>query len=276
MNGDRLPNYEVHALRYSSSALRPPRINYSFPDAHDVEEQLEFYIWAIRGGGRTIIVDTGFDETVAGKRKWPLHRRVDQALASIGIDAATVPDVVLTHLHLDHAGGTQMFPRARFHLQDREMAYCTGRCMCHARLRGAFETDHVVQMVRYVHGNRVRFHDGTSEIAPGITLHLTGGHTGGLQVVRVHTERGWVVLASDAAHFYHSLTHANPYPAAPSLADALEAIRVCEGLADSPAHIIPGHDPQVLTRYPLIGGGVDGVRLDLPATLLQGSAVRTC
>jgi glyoxylase-like metal-dependent hydrolase (beta-lactamase superfamily II) len=264
------PDYEVFALRYSSSAKRPPRINYSFPDSHDVDENLDFYVWAIRGGGRTVIVDTGFDETVAGNRGWPLFRRVDEALGSIGVDAASVPDVVLTHLHLDHAGGTAMFPQARFHVQDREMAYCTGRCMCHGRLRSAFEVDHVVQMVRYVHGERVRFHDGAAEIAPGISLHLAGGHTGGLQVVRVHTARGWVVLASDAAHFYHSLTHANPYPAAPSLADALEALRLCEDLAGSPTHIIPGHDPQVMQRYPLIGGGADGVRLDLPPRQADG------
>jgi glyoxylase-like metal-dependent hydrolase (beta-lactamase superfamily II) len=264
MSGHQLPDYEVHALRFSSSAPRPARINYSFPDPHEVEEQLEFYVWAIRGGGRTIIVDTGFDETVSGKRGWPLRQRVDQALGRIGIDAATVPDVVLTHLHLDHAGGTAMFPRARFHVQDREMAYCTGRCMCHARLRGAFELDHVVQMVRYVHGGRVCFHDGTAKIAPGVSLHRTGGHTGGLQVVRVHTARGWVVLASDAAHFYRSLTNANPFPGAPDLAGALEALRTCRELADSPAHIIPGHDPLVLEQYPAIDGGLDGVRLDLP------------
>src|SRR5258708_14976384 len=39
----------------------------------------------------------------------------------------------------------------------------------------------------------VKFHDGAGEIAPGVTVHLIGGHTGGLQVVRVHTARGWVV-----------------------------------------------------------------------------------
>ena len=142
--------------------------------------------------------------------------------------------------------------------------------MCQGRLRTAFEVDHVVQMVRYVHGERVRFHDGTAEISPGISLHLAGGHTGGMQVVRVHTARGWVVLASDAAHFYNSLTYANPYPAAPSLAEALEALRLCEDLADSADHIVPGHDAQVMRRYPLLGGGADGVRLDLVPNMTDG------
>jgi len=261
MRNAAFPNYEVFALRFSSSAARPPRANYSFADAHDVAEALDFYIWAIRGGGHVFVVDTGFDVAVSRGRAWPLNCSVAEALQGIGIDAATVPEVVLTHLHVDHAGGTQFFPKARFHLQEREMAFCTGRCMCHQRMRGAVDVDQVVQMVRYVHGGRVRFHDGTVELAPGISLHRVGGHTGGMQVLRVHTARGWVVLASDAAHFYHSLARRNPFPVPADLGEALDALDLCLTLADSPEHVIPGHDPLVLRRFPPIGGGIDGGRL---------------
>ena len=82
------------------------------------------------------------------------------------------------------------------------MAYATGRCMCHQHLRIPFEEEDVVAMVRKVFAGRVTFHDGASEIAPGITVHKIGGHSKGLQCVRVKTKRGTVVLASDTAHLY--------------------------------------------------------------------------
>jgi len=174
-----------------------------------------------------------------------------------------VRDVVLTHMHFDHAGRMDLFPQAAFHLQDSEMAYCTGRCMCHDILRAPFAVEDVVTAVRRVHDGRMRFHDGTAEIAPGITVHLVGGHTGGLQVVRVPTARGWVVIASDATHFWANIRTRNPFPLVVDVARMLEGFRLLESLADGPDHIIPGHDPLVLSRFPAVPGQPDIVRLDL-------------
>ena len=114
----------------------------------------------------------------------------------------------MTHLHYDHAGNLDRFPNAHFHLQDREMSYATGRCMCNGLLRHPFSVEHVTQMVRHVYGERVTFHSGDGEVAPGVTVHRVGGHSDGLQVVRVETARGPVVLASDAAHYYANLQRA--------------------------------------------------------------------
>jgi glyoxylase-like metal-dependent hydrolase (beta-lactamase superfamily II) len=111
----------------------------------------------------------------------------------------------------------------------------------------------------------VRFHDGDAEIAPGITVHLVGGHTMGLQFVRVRTRRGWVVLASDASHFYANMEQGRPFPVVYNVADMLAGHDRLRELASSSAHIIPGHDPLVLTRYPAAAPGLEGavVRLDI-------------
>jgi glyoxylase-like metal-dependent hydrolase (beta-lactamase superfamily II) len=101
-------------------------------------------------------------------------------------------------------------------------------------------------------------------LAPGVTVHRVGGHTRGLQIVRVHTQRGWVVLASDAAHFYANWLERRPFPIVENVAAYLDAFATIEALADSPQHVIPGHDPKVLALYPAAGAGiVDAVRLDL-------------
>src|SRR5690606_30958632 len=119
----------------------------------------------------------------------------------------------LTHMHYDHSGNFNAFPNARLHVQDAEINFATGRHMCHQALSHFYEVEDMVQMLREIYAGRVDFHDGEGELAPGITLHRVGGHTDGLQVVRVHTQRGWVVLASDAVHFYRNLERGNPFPA---------------------------------------------------------------
>ena len=114
------------------------------------------------------------------------------------------------------------------------MNYATGRHMAQPVFSGAFEVEDVVGMVRSTYAGRVRFHDGDAEIAPGVSLHLIGGHTMGLQVVRVATRRGWVVLASDASHFYANMEQVRPFPIVYSVADMVEGYARLRALADSP------------------------------------------
>ncbi len=256
--------YEILAMRYATQADRPASANFLIPDDHASPMPMDYFVWAIRGAGRTIVVDTGFGSEAANRRGRTLLRSPAAALSAAGVDTATVPDVVLTHLHYDHAGCLDAFPAAIFHLQDAEMAYSTGRPMCHRVLRAPVDLDDVLSAVRHVFADRVRFHAGTATIAPGVTLHLVGGHSGGLQVVRVRTARGWVVLASDAAHYWANIRTRNPFPLVADVAAMAEGWRICEELADGPDHVIPGHDPLVLNRFPAVPDLVDTVRVDLP------------
>jgi glyoxylase-like metal-dependent hydrolase (beta-lactamase superfamily II) len=175
-----------------------------------------------------------------------------------------VHDIIVTHMHYDHIGTLQDFPEARFHLQDDEMDFVTGRHMCHGQLRHSFEVEDVVGIVRKLYEGRVSFHDGDDELAPGVTLHRIGGHTAGLQVVRVHTKRGWVVLASDASHYYEHFEKGRVFPTTFNIGEVLEGYAKLFRLAESPQHIVPGHDPLVMARYPTVSA-LEGiaVRLDV-------------
>jgi glyoxylase-like metal-dependent hydrolase (beta-lactamase superfamily II) len=116
------------------------------------------------------------------------------------------------------------------------MAFATGRCMCHPRLRYPFDVEDVVTMVRRVYAGRVNFIDGDEEIAPGISLHHVPGHTRGLQCVRVETARGPVVLASDALHFYANMERQNPFPIVVDIAAMMESwSKLCDWPATSAA-----------------------------------------
>lgn len=255
--------YELYAIRYGHHARKAAE-NFIGGDDHDIDMPLDYFVWAIVGEKRTFVLDTGFDPEVAKRRGRVTTRPIAEGLKSIGVDAATVTDVIISHMHYDHAGNLGLFPGARFHIQDAEMAYCTGRCMCHPIMRFPFEAQDVSAMVRKVFDGRVQFHDGDDELAPGLTLHKLGGHTKGLQVVRANTRRGQVVLASDATHLYANLERNHPFPVLADVGDYLEGLNTLRRLASSPRHIIPGHDPLVLQQYPAAKAGLaDVVRLDV-------------
>lgn len=257
------PQYEIYAIKYAHHARRASE-NFIGGDPHDGPMPLDYFVWLVRGGGREIVVDTGFSAAMAAKRQRNHLRCPTEGLKLLGTDSKTVKDVVITHLHYDHVGNFDLFPAAMLHLQDLEMNYATGRHMGQPVFQGAYEVEDVVGMVRRVYAGRVRFHDGDGTIAPGVSVHLIGGHTMGLQVVRVNTRRGSVVLASDASHFYANMEQARPFPIVFSVADMVEGYGRLRELADSPAHIIPGHDPLVLERYPAPAEGLKGIvaRLD--------------
>ena len=237
--------YEVFAIRY---AWRDAKRSDHFigGDPHDGPMPMDYFTWVIRNQDRTVVVDTGFTAEVSARRGRTHLRCPIETLRELDIDPDTVDDVVLTHLHYDHVGNFHKFARARFHLQTREV-------------------EDVVGMVQLNFKGRVEQHDGAFDLAPGISLHHVGGHTPGLQIVRVMTQRGWVVLASDAAHYYEHMQKNRFFTQAFNLGEMVDGYRTCERLAASPDHIVPGHDPLVMKFYPAVSPRLDGVivRLDV-------------
>ena len=258
--------FELFALRYATNSGRKLIQNALGADIHESGPDLDFFVWIAKRSDRTFVIDTGYDYAQGEIRQRPILRSPVEALRLLGIDAAKIDEVILTHLHFDHAGMMPAFGRACFHVQASEVAYATGPCMCHTFLRTAFDVEDVVHMVRLVYSGRINFHNGVTQLADGLTLHHIGGHTGGLQVVRVFTKRGWVVLASDAAHYYLNMERGLPFPIVQNIAGVLDGFKTINQLADTPDHIIPGHDPLVTRLYPAVSKELAGIamRLDEP------------
>ncbi|WGF88112.1 hypothetical protein [Marinivivus vitaminiproducens] len=132
-------------------------------------------------------------------------------------------------------------------------------------MRNHYKSDDVTSMVDKVFSGPATFHATDSSLFPDLSLHWVGGRTAGLQVVRARTARSFVALDSDAAHYYENLISRRPYPLIETMQDILDGFDRVEALADSASHIVPGHDPLVLSQYPLAAPGLDGVvRVNLP------------
>lgn len=253
----------IDAIRYARHE-RTAAENFTDPvDDHDLPMPLDYFVWAIhRDGHAPVIVDTGFGAEAAAARGREITRPVVEGLRDAGIDHLLVEDVILTHLHYDHAGSLSTFRNARFHVQDAELAFATSREVCNRDVRAPFDGEPVAELVRRLYADHVVFHDGDEDFAPGIALRLVPGHTAGLQAVVCDTARGPVVLASDAAHLYANITRKLPFPIfVDEEAYAKAQARAMELAGGSLDHLIPGHDPLVLACFPAEN---DIARVDLP------------
>ncbi len=256
--------YEIYAIRYAMRNVNRPA-NFVGGDPHDGPMNMDYFVWLVRNAERSIVLDTGFNAAMAKKRARTLLRTPAEGLSMMGLQAKDVSEIVISHMHYDHVGTFDEFPHARFHLQDAEMAYATGRNMGYRQFGHSYEPDEVCGMVRLVFDGRVNFIDGEAGIAPGISLHRVGGHTDGVQCMRVWTQRGWVVLASDTSHYYEHFEQYRVFPTTYNLGDVMRGYETLRRLADSMQHIIPGHDPLVMKRYPAPSRELEGIvaRLDV-------------
>lgn len=245
-----MSTWEVHAIKYADRNNRRRADSFIFDDAHEAPHPMDYFMWLLRRGDEVILVDSGYDDAEAQARGRPIRLDPATALAPFGLRAEQITQLVVTHLHYDHAGGLHLFPNARLHMQAAEMAYATGPCMCHDTLRMPYTADHLCEAIRRLYSGKVVFHDGDGQIAEGVTVHRIGGHSRGLQCVRVRTEAGWLVLASDAAHFYENLLSRKPFPIVVDLQDMLEGYDRLLSLASAASLVVPGHDPRVREIFP--------------------------
>jgi len=240
--------YQIHALCLGWRECDVSFLLYLTNVGH--RARLPYFMWAlVPEEGELILVDTGFLEGDYKERyiEFEDYRRPRELLAPFSLAPAEVQTVILTHLHWDHFCAARLYPEAQFHVQRREVEFWRSSKSDYHFLRhylGDME-----DTVWLEEEGRLHLLDGEAEIAPGVSVHLTGGHTPGLQIVRVRTEKGWAVLAADAAYLFRSLESMIPPGIHVQVDACLAALDTIKELADEPTLIFPGHDAETLKKY---------------------------
>jgi glyoxylase-like metal-dependent hydrolase (beta-lactamase superfamily II) len=164
-----------------------------------------------------------------------------------------ITDVIITHMHWDHADGMDLFPNARRWIQKEEYQYYTGEAWQTPITHGGIDPDDVLAAVKLNLAGRLSLVNGDAqEILPGITCYTGGKHTYQSQYVGVNTKAGTVILASDNMYLYENLEKHAPIAQTWDKDSNLRAQDRMKELAASPKLIIPGHDPAVFERFPKV------------------------
>ena len=241
--------HEVYALRYSH---RDAVVQEHFYRADPCSDPMpmSYYTWLIRTDDGPVVVDTGYTRQTAEERGREYFGTPLETLRRLGVDPDEVRYVVLTHFHIDHTGHVDSFPNATMVVQSEEMRFWFGPDAHRGEYPLLSSARDLSAIAAANLEGRVRWVDGDVELVPGVSLHLVRGHTPGSQVVRVTTDRGPVVLAADASHFYANIEQNKPYAIVHTVPLMFAAFDRIRELAGDSQLIIPGHDPLVLERFP--------------------------
>jgi glyoxylase-like metal-dependent hydrolase (beta-lactamase superfamily II) len=207
----KLGRFQLHEIRDGSIALDGgamfgvvprPLWEKRFPPDERNRIPMAVRCLLIVDGQRKILVDDGIGTRWDGKHREMYgidhkERDLDRELRRAGLRRDDITDVVLTHLHFDHAGGTTQegdvltFPNATYHLQRRHWKWA------HApsdKDKGSFrhEDFHALEA-----SGRLHLLEGGTELYDGVHLFISEGHTVGLQLVRVETDEGTWVFCGD-------------------------------------------------------------------------------
>ena len=245
------PVYEIYAIRY---ATLPDFAVADLVAGAEPERKLDLamMIWLVRGNGRNILVDSGFYHEHFFK-EWQVKdfTKPSETLKRVGLKAEDITDVVITHMHWDHADGMDLFPNARIWIQRDELQYYAGEAWQSTDTHGGIDEEDVLTLVKLNTQGRVGLVNGDAqEIIPGVICYTGGKHTHESQYVGVQTNAGTVVLASDNMYLYENLERHVPIAATVDAASNLRAQDRMKQIASRPGFIVPGHDPAVFAKFP--------------------------
>lgn len=227
------------------------------PDAFD----WPLNVMVARSGDQTILIDAGLGGQFPG---FPRAGQLPQRLEDAGIALESVTDVIITHMHMDHVGGLlvdgvkeRLRPDVRIHVSATEVAFWTSPDFSHTVMPKPVPAVLRSTAASFYneYRDRLRIFQDRHEVAPGVVVRITGGHTPGHSVVDLIGGDERLTFAGDAIFpvgFDHPDWH-NGFEHDPE-ESARVRLRLFQELAQNRGLLVAAHLP-----FPSVGRvAIDG------------------
>lgn len=235
--------WSVYPIKAGEFGPMPDWMGYRNGKEADYGYNVPSVIYLLQNGSKNVLVDTSFSSAEEVRQNMGIYcnreRGVELCLKDYGVSAEEIDTVILTHLHWDHAGNMDMFPKADLICQSTEYEW----------LLKAHEWDvgypkwFLPTLAR--NRDRIKFIEGDIAIADGIEVWLHGGHTPGSQMVAVNTANGTCVITGDNIMTYENMKNNIPVGLFCSIHECLKAMERIKKQAD---FFIPSHDWKVFGK----------------------------
>jgi len=257
--------YEVYAIEYAKDSAWVPVSEIALEANSKDSVTFSYYVWFLKGdNGRKILVDAGFgflEDTIKHRGYYRKYQRPDLALQRINVHADEITDVIITHPHVDHIGGLQLFTKATIWMQKNDFAYFVGGAWQKGASHLGLDKQDVSKIIQANLDGRLQLVDGDSiEIIPGIRVFIGSKHSYESQHLLVSSKTEKVLLASDDCWFYYNLDYLLPVPMTFDAHAYVAQLRRMKTLVADTQLIVPGHDPLVLSRFHQVAKGVVRIR----------------
>jgi glyoxylase-like metal-dependent hydrolase (beta-lactamase superfamily II) len=248
--------YEVIALRYGTRTARRSEVFLHFEVYQEPDRELamDYFLWVARNADRTVVIDCGFNERSGARRNRTMLCPPVEALRQIGVDAAEVGQLIVTHAHYEPHRQPAIVPGARIVVADREFAFWTSPLSRKPLFMTSAEESDLDALRQLGEAGRADLISGRASVAPGIEVVEIGGHTPGQLAVIIATRRGQTLVASDALHYYEEMAQDRPFTHVTDVPAMYAGFAWLRDQAAAGREIVAGHDPQVMQRYPAVPG----------------------
>ena len=263
--------YEILAIKYGEFTSRRRFESFITADDHDAPHPIDYFVWLIRNANRTILVDCGFDEAEGTKRGRAHRPHARRRAGDARRLAARVEQLIVSHLHYDHAGTLRRLPQRPLPSAGR------GDGVRHRPL-------HVPQPPALSLHRRPRLRDGAQRLfrPRDLPRRRRRGGTGHHRAQGRRPQPRPAVRARDDGRPARSCSpptartstrtsrRARCFPSPSTSPTCWTATTRLKALAASPRHVVPGHDPLVLQRYPALNSQTQGIAHRLDVARLDG------
>ena len=199
---------------------------------------------------RRVLIDTGCGDKCPQEPEYASQfRNPSELLEQVHLAPSKISDVIVTHMHWDHVGDVGLYDKATVYVQREALEHARSLVSPERPHYQAVRLADVQALEEIERRGRLTILDGDYEVAPGLSVRLSGGHAAGLQYAVVETAEGRFVLASDDAYLYENVETETPPGLCRDPARAAQSLREMKALVPDPKRVIPGHECAVTKLF---------------------------